>query len=233
MNRKYLLGGALLTTLGLAGAPWIQEALGGGESNDSGYVDDFGDEFDGSLDGGFDADPEPGLDDEFAVEDDFTDASELAASAEGQPESDELAGLLSAVDGLVAGLRGGSDLEGLFDEGGPQREAETLALAPVVDADALRQRFPLSSLVLGRGRSVAQLGGELATVGSLLSDGRTRVRRITERGVELMHEGQGVWVALPPVRHVPSATPAFQPEPVAAPVAEAAAEPAGDPLLDL
>lgn len=227
MNRKYLLGGALLTTLGLAGAPWIEEALGGGDALDAGYADEFdgsfADEFDTDIDGT----------DEFAVEDDFTDGSGLGSAAEGEPESDELAGLLSAVESLGAGLRGGSDLERLFEPGGDGSEAEALALTPSVDADALRERFPLSSLVLGRGRAVAQLGGELATVGSVLSDGRTRVRRITERGVELGHEGQTVWVALPPVRYVPSATPAFEPAPAAAPVTAAAPESTGDPLFDL
>lgn len=224
MNRKYLLGGALLTTLGLAGAPWIEEALGGGDA--PGVADDFDADFDSGFESGFDD-----LD-EFSVEDEFTDGAEEPPTSDGEAASDELEGLLSAVEDLGANLRGGSNLGTLFDGESEASPEPGLPLAPIFDADALRERYPLNSLVLGRGRAVAQLGGELATVGSVLSDGRTRVRRITERGVELLHQGQDVWVALPPVRFVPSAAAAFQP---AGAVSPAAPEPqtGGDPLLDL
>ncbi|MHC4376627.1 MAG: hypothetical protein ACYS26_08520 [Planctomycetota bacterium] len=220
MNRKYLLGGALLTTLGLAGAPWIEAALEGGDDQTPVSAADFEDDFDVSFD------------DEFAVEEDFTDAPELASESEGEVADDELGGLLAAVEGLGANLRGGAGTSTLFAADRETTAEPGLPLEPVFDADALRERYPLSSLVLGRGRAVAQLGGELATVGSVLSDGRTRVRRITERGVELLHQGEGVWVALPPVRHVPAAAPAFQTE-SAAPPASAGSQPTGDPLLDL
>lgn len=214
MNRKYLLGGALLTTLGLAGTPWIAEALGGGDSAGTQAVEVVDDEL------------EVGIDD-FTVEEGSSDATAPGSAGEGV--NDELEGLLSAVEGLGANLRGGSDLNTLFGDGGDDAEQSGWALAPLVDADALRARYPLSSLVLGRGRAVAQLGGELATVGSVLSDGRTRVRRITERGVELLHQGEGVWVALPPVRYVPSVPTAASAIPPAAPEPQAS----GDPLLDL
>jgi hypothetical protein len=221
MNRKILLGGALTATLGLAGLPWIEDALGGGAPTTSNSVDDFSlEEF-----GEFDVELNDANGDPFA---EGATADAPASSTAGS----ELESLLSAVESVGAGLRGGGDLGALL--GGPPRaeqDLEPMALAPTVDADALRERFPLNSLVLGRGRAVAQLGGELTAVGSVLSDGRTRVRRITERGVEVLCDGQAVWIPLPPVRHVPSAAAAPQPEPLVA--GDPEPEPASDPLLDL
>lgn len=219
MNRKYLLGGALLTTLGVAGAPWIEDTLKGGDDAAPVSVSDF------------ENDLEVGFDDGFALEGDFTDASELASESEGEVVDDELGGLLAAVEGLGANLRGGSSMNSLFSAEGEPTAVSGLPTIPVVDADRLRERYPLSSLVLGQGRTVAQLGGELATVGSVLSDGRTRVRRITERGVELLHQGEVVWVALPPVRYVPSSASDFQAQPAASSTANESQT--GDPLLDL
>ena len=220
MNRKYLLGDALLTTLGLAGVPWVEAALESGDDQIPVSAPNFEDGL------GFN------FDDEFVVEQDFNDAPELASKSKGVVVDDELGELLAAVEDLGANLRGGPVTSTLFaaDQETPAEPGLSLKLA--FDADALRERFPLSSLVLGRGRAVVQLGGELATVGSVLSDGRTRVQNITERGVELLHQGECVWVALPPVRHVPSAAQAFQTNSVVPP-ANTGSQPSGDPLLDL
>lgn len=204
MQRKLLLGGAFTLTLGLVGAPWIQGVLGSSDSSPSG---------------------EPAIPDESMMSDfpspDSTmlgsESTALAsrASSTSNPSSptdsaleesedaapEELDDLLSAIEGLSQDFRGqGTPDFGAFDRSPAGRDDA----AKTLDREALLNRYPLNSLVIGPERSFAQLGGELVTAGSTLSDGHSRVRRITAKGVELIHGRESIWMPLPPVRHVPA-----------------------------
>ena len=214
MNRKILLGCALLATLGIAGAPWIKSVFEGEAAANA------------ATEVNADRDLMMGMG---AAKDDLTIPGSSSVSSSMQPSSGqpntlgalaegrqsapnnsdetegELGGLLTAIEGLRQGFQGGDSVD-FSDFDGSRQVHESEQDAADVDRAALLDRYPLSSLAIGPERSFAQLGGELVSTGSLLSDGRTRVRRITSKGVELLVGDDGIWVPLPPMRHLPGQT---------------------------
>ncbi len=202
MQRKFLIGGALTLTLGLVGAPWIQGVFGSSDSSSSSEPIVL----DESMLPGFDLSSPIPFGGEPATSLAATPASNPASLANTDPDEngeapEEMDELLTAIEGLKQDFRG----EGMPDFSALDRQlTEREDSVPEFDREALLSRFPLTSLVIGPDRTFAQLGGELVTAGSVLSDGYTRIHRITAKGVELAHGNESIWMPLPPVRHVPA-----------------------------